>query len=274
MNTRNPSLRTARRLLSLSTLIWVGGVAQAGGQEPDPPATTRIGISYENSSFSGAGGLRPWHELRLELSQSTEYGSVQTRVNMAERFDRRAAQLEIDAYPGLGDGRYAFVNVGFSGDELYPSFRGSIEIWQSLPGSLEISAGFRHLRFSEAVWLYTGSVAHYMGNYWIAVRPWFRSKHGEVSGSGQLFVRKYGRDRDDYIGILLGAGSGIGDFDTADELDRLHSFRAGFDVRKPLSSPWFLKLGASADWEEITSDRDRSRFKVGIGLERGIGLPW
>jgi YaiO family outer membrane protein len=266
MNRTQPTASALRTVLVI-LLAMVGTSSDIDAQDT---LSTRIGLSYQNSSFTGEGALKPWHELSVQLARSTELGTVFGRVNLADRFGRRATQVELDAYPRLGEGRYAFVNLGVGDDALYPTLRGSLEVWQGLPGSFEGSLGLRYLRFSRDVVLYTGSLAFYTGNNWISARPWVRSRDGEFSVSTHLSVRKYGRDNQDFLGFVVGVGSGIGDLDTKDELDRLRSYRVGLEARKPVSDTWRLKAGTSVEWEELVRDRTRNRFKFSLGIERSF----
>ena len=251
---------------ALSVLVVASAAVPEGAAGQEEPTEYRVALSVKNDAFSS--GFGPWRELSLQVSRSSEAVSVYGRLNQAHRFGRSGTQFEMDAYPGLGDGRYAFLNVGFADDAVFPTFRASAEVWQSLPGSTEASFGVRLMRFTEDVWLYTGSVGHYVGNYWLAARPWLRGKDAGVSGSVNVFIRRYATGRDDYFGLVLGAGSGISDQYTAAELDRLESYKAGIEGRRPVGGGWYLRFDASYEWEEFRVGENRSRYGVDLGIER------
>ncbi len=257
---------SVRALILLgASAAWLAGAAHA--QEPDPEPTV-YGVALYLRSDAFSADFSPWRELSFQLSRSGERGSLYGRLNQARRFGKNGTQVELDAYPRLGDGRYGFLNVGFANEGVFPTLRGSAEIWQGLPGSSELSVGVRLLRFSRDVWLYTGSLGHYTGNYWIAVRPWFRSRDGSYSASANVFVRRYDTGRDDYVGLILGAGSGISDLDTAAELNRLSSYKVGVEGRTPLTEGWFLRWNALVEWEEYRQERARTRYGLDLGMER------
>ncbi len=237
------------------------------GQDAAEPVIHRIGATYDFTWFDDS--LTPWHETAVQVSRKSEAGSLIARLNHARRFDAGALQLELDAYPRLGKGRYAFLNVGYAGDRLFPSVRVSGEVWQNLPGSFEMSAGARYMRFSRDVTLFTGSVGHYRGNYWYSVRPWLRSRDGEISASANLSVRRYRTGRDDYFGAVVGFGSGVGDFDTPEDLNRLSSFKLGLEGRLPFREmTWVGKWSAGVEWEEVVGGRQRTRASFGLGFDR------
>ncbi len=255
------------RVLAVLALCALGLARPTEAQESDPePTVYAVALYLRSDAFSA--DFSPWRELSFQVSRSGEHASIYGRLNQARRFGRNGTQFEIDAYPSLGSGRYAFINAGFANQGVFPTRRASLEVWQGLPGSSELSAGVRLLRFSRDVWLYTGSIGHYTGNYWIAVRPWFRSRDGTYSASGNLFIRRYRTGRDDYVGLILGGGSGISDLDTAAELDRLASYKVGIEGRAPLTEGWFLRWNALVEWEEYRQNQARTRYGLDFGMER------
>jgi YaiO family outer membrane protein len=56
---------------------------------------------------------------------------------------------------------------------LFPDLRYGAELYKSLPHSLELSAGFRTLKYSTTTNIYTGSIGWYTGNSYWSLRPYF-----------------------------------------------------------------------------------------------------
>jgi len=212
---------------------------------------------------------RAWHGASAQLSRRTGLGSVLLRVNWSQRFGSRATQFEIDAYPRIMDGLYVYVNYGYSADRLYPEHRFGGELYANLPRGVELSAGFRRLQFANTdVTIYTGTVAKYVGNWWISLRPYITPKSIGTSQSYALTARRYFGNRDSFIGLTVGTGSSPGDIRDVVDLVRLDSRKVGMRVSWGVSDLFSLKLGAGYGWEELASGRVRNEFNVAFSIER------
>lgn len=177
-----------------------------------------IGISSFLNLYSDI--FSPAQEYTLKLGRKTKYGSIIGRVNINNRFNTTGTQFEIDAYPKIAKGVYAYLNFGYSNTKLFPDYRHGAELHFSLPLSMDASVGYRALHFgTNTTLMYTGSLGLYRGNYYFSFRPYFTPKTENnittVSKSGTLNIRKYKSDEDNYVGISFGMGYSpeINDFD-------------------------------------------------------------
>lgn len=146
------------------------------------------------------------HKSYLQLSRRTDYGSVIGRINYQNRFSTNGIQGELDFYPSIADGWYGYVSAGFSSSSLFPSFRSGAELYHNLPKAFEVSAGFRYLNFSSDVWIFTGTVSKYQGNWLFTVRPYITPNSVGVSRSLSLLARKYISGPENYITFRGGFG--------------------------------------------------------------------
>jgi YaiO family outer membrane protein len=164
-----------------------------------------IGMNYAVDAFSEQ---RPMQYTYLQYSRRTPYGSVFARVNYSSRFEEGGTQLEFDFYPRIADGKYAYVNYGFSNSSLFPNHRLGGEFFFSLPASFEGSLGFRYLYFGpgSSVAIYTGSLGYYLGNYWVSLRPYITPGDAGLSKSASLTIRYFFGDVEDYFTFRFGAG--------------------------------------------------------------------
>ncbi len=138
--------------------------------------------------------------------RQTKYGSVHAKVNFSRRFASNGVQFEIDAYPRIADGMYAYLNFGASNSFLFPDIRYGAEIYKSLPKSFEASLGFRSLKYSETTNIYTGSVGWYTGsNYW-SFRSYVTPGDSGSSMSGTLTFRRYRSNADNFFSVEAGMG--------------------------------------------------------------------
>lgn len=138
--------------------------------------------------------------------RQTKYGSIHGKVNFSRRFASNGVQFEVDLYPRITEGLYAYLNFGVSNSFLYPDIRYGAELYKSLPKSFEASLGFRTLKYSEATNIYTGSVGWYTGNSYWSIRSYLTPGDSGSSLSGTISYRKYRSNADNYFSIETGMG--------------------------------------------------------------------
>lgn len=163
-----------------------------------------IGIKSSVDFYSET--FDPMQYYALNYSRQTKYGSIIAKVNFSRRFNDNGAQFEVDMYPKITKGLYAYVNIGFSNSYLYPDVRYGGELFKSLPKSFEASLGFRALKYSTTTIIYTGSVGWYTGNSYWSFRPYLTPGDSGTSKSGTLNYRKYRSDADNYFSVSVGMG--------------------------------------------------------------------
>ena len=163
-----------------------------------------IGINAALDLYSSV--FDPMQYYSLKYSRQTKYGSISPKLNLNRRFNENGAQFEVDLYPKIAKGLYAYVNFGVSNSFLFPDVKYGAELYQSLPKSFEISLGFRTLKYSSTTNIYTGSLGWYTGNSYWSFRPYFTPGETGTSKSGTLTYRRYRSDADNYLGMSIGMG--------------------------------------------------------------------
>lgn len=153
---------------------------------------------------------------RLFLYQYIQYGhknpnnSMIFRVNFNQRYQSNGFQPEIDMYPSLKKYGYLYLNYAYSLYTLFPRHRVGFEWYKGLPRSYEMSIGGRYMDFGggSTVWIFTGSLTKYVGNYALIARPFITPDPTTKSTSVSLIlnIRRYTLDADNYIGLTAGAG--------------------------------------------------------------------
>ncbi|MBP9212633.1 MAG: YaiO family outer membrane beta-barrel protein [Bacteroidetes bacterium] len=175
INRSNPNIEALRESISTKGILNSAGIS----------------YSYDWTSESP----RPNQIAALQYSRSTRYGTVIGRINMADRRRKTKLQYEVEAYPSIMGGVYAYVNYGYADTAnavLFPAHRIGLELFFSLPASFEASIGSRHLYFDpKPVNIYTGSLGYYIGNYWISLRSYITPGDFSVSRSVSLTTRWY-----------------------------------------------------------------------------------
>ena len=101
-----------------------------------------------------------WRETQVSLGRATPIGSVSVRATRAQRFGYQDNQFEVEAYPRIRPGTYAYVAGAYSPDAiLFPVYRYAADLYQSLGAGFEGSAGFRKLGFGTGVNIYVASLS-------------------------------------------------------------------------------------------------------------------
>lgn len=162
---------------------------------------------------------RKWHLSSFQLDRRNTWGSIIGKVNLGDLIsdgesfwsNEVAKQFEVDAYPRVSKKSYAYLNYGYSPDNLFPTHRAGAELYHKLPKAFEVSGGMRFLHFNsdggnKNIYIYTASVGKYYRNYWFSFRSYLTPKNGNVSQSYWLITRRYLRDSKNYIGLELATG--------------------------------------------------------------------
>lgn len=142
----------------------------------------------------------------INYGRDTKYGSLIAKVNVDRRFGDTGVQYELDLYPRIANGLYAYVSGGYSNTSLFPQWRYGFELYKNLPKSFEVSLGFRGLEYTDTTIIYTGSVGWYTGNAYWSFRTYLTPGGAGTSKSGTLTYRKYRADADNYFGVGVGIG--------------------------------------------------------------------
>jgi YaiO family outer membrane protein len=148
----------------------------------------------------------PMQYYTLSYGRQTKYGSIIGKLNFNRRFNENGTQAEFDLYPKITKGLYAYLNIGFANTFLFPDLRYGAELYKSLPHSLEISLGFRTLKYSTTTNIYTGAIGWYTGNSYWSLRPYFTPGDGGTSTSAALNYRKYRSNADNYMSFTYSMG--------------------------------------------------------------------
>lgn len=144
----------------------------------------------------------------VSLRRQTQAGSLIPRINYSNRNGQHGVQYDLDFYPKFSKRFYAYLNYGYSNASIYPRHKMGGDLYVNLPWAMEFSAGGRYISFATRnVTVFTNSIGHYRGNYYFSLRSYIRPKENDLIGvSGNLLVRKYLKDAENFFGINVGMG--------------------------------------------------------------------
>tara|TARA_R110001583_G_scaffold25521_9_gene92239 strand:- start:4466 stop:5767 length:1302 start_codon:yes stop_codon:yes gene_type:complete len=229
-----------------------------------------IGITSSIDLYSSVFDPMQYHS--LIYTRQTKYGSIISKINFNRRFKDNGAQFEVDMYPKIMKGLYAYLNFGVANTYLYPNIRYGAELYKSLPLSLEISLGFRTLKYSSTTNILSGSLGWYTGNSYLSFRTYITPGDSGSSKSGTLEYRKYRSDADNYFSFSTGMGYSpeINQFDFGGNeasIIKLKSqkFNIGYYITSSnKQNLWGAKFGVAH--QEISFDPGNYFWIYSIGL--------
>ena len=222
-----------------------------------------VNYSYEkfNEIFS------PWQLGYIQYSRQTPIGTAILRANFGNRFDTPGTQYEIDMYPRFANGLYAYLNFGYSNSDIFPKTRYGASLYYSLPLSFEVDAGFRLLKYSSDVWIYTTALGKYYSNFWFSLRTFITPSVQYASHSYSLTIRYYLSGADDYI--ALSGGTGISpDASSIDNQNYwLKSNSGGIEYQTKITKRIIIDFSGSYSKEERLPGSFITEFTGGLSLK-------
>lgn len=202
--------RAASRWCLLAVLS-LGVVSTSAAQEiawPEPAGAPEQFVG----TFAQLDGYEryydPFRSATAYFADRRSSGTAFVKVAAGQRGTVRGMQGEGEWYPVFGGGSYGYIGYAFGFSAPFPRHRGGLEYFTSLPGAFEASCGLRGYVFRDrrTVTLATGSVAVYVGNAWLSLRPYVSVNLPRTSVSVTGTGRYYLGERDEFAFLRLGAG--------------------------------------------------------------------
>lgn len=234
------------------------GLQSAQQKQMKYAATVSYRYDYFEETFD------PWRFTELGLSRQTPYGSITGRVRHAQRFGSPGTQFNLEAYPSINDGLYAYISGGYSDSSIHPKYRFGLSIHKSLPASSEIEAGVRYLDFeSSQVDFYTASLTKYQGSYLFTLRTYFVPSSQQNSHSLSGIIRRYFGDANTYLSFTGGFGSANTQIEFSQDIQTQNSWSFGMEGQYPLTDRFFVRGDFGYESSEYPQFiRERFKFKA------------
>ncbi len=222
----------------------------------------RVGAFYDAFSDQPA-----WRESQVSLGRTTPIGSILARGSRAERFGLSDNQFEVEMYPRLRPGTYAYVAAAYSRDAvLYPQYRYAADLYQSLGAGFEGSAGFRRLGFGSGVNIYVGSLSKYYGNWLFTGRLFVTPNSAGTTRSVHASFRRYVGGSGTYVGMRYGRGAWREELRNLNDFEVLDSDVGAAETVIILGRRLELNMIGSYSREDRASRRDLRRYSLSTGL--------
>ena len=284
MATHSLARRRITMILSSTRTVACTGLAvlmlagASGAQaRVDAPTVPRVpgdrpwlGVRYDVDAVSDQ---EAWHELSAEYARPVGNAMLIARARRARRFGLSGTQVEGEAYPRLGARSYLYLGAAVSpSGSVYPLTRFAAEAYRALPANFETSMGARYmLTRNTGLATYTGTVARYMGDYWVSMRPSLTLYRGQRARSLAGVARRYFSGRYDYVSLSASASAGA-DPEARDpqRLDRssdLQGWTLHLDRLQPLGRDARVRYGAGYEREEFAPGATRSHRTMVLGID-------
>lgn len=213
-----------------------------------------------------------WQYNSLHYYRLTDVGNFGGRINYAHRYGTTGKQFQIELFPQFSDHIYANLILGYANTTqiLFPNLQYRIDGYYNTTHGVELSlgqGGQKYLRFSnQKIFLYTGSLGKYQGNFYV----WFRPYHYTPKSTEyyEVGVRRYFSDANNYVGAVIGAGKlpDIGDLPPIDQMIVINQKGIGINSQFSLSKSFFIKLAAGYVKQLYPNSINREITDVNIGL--------
>lgn len=217
----------------------------------------RIGLSTQTNRFDSI--FDPMYSQSISYSKTTDFAELIGKLNLTQRFNSTGAQLELDAYPKFGSGRYAYVSYAYSNSFLFPEHRFGAEFYTPFLSKFEGSLGVRYLNFASSglTSIYTGSVSYYYQSYLFSIRPFLIPNDSGLGTSVSLSARKYLNDSD-FLHLRMGFGVladqnliQLSDDSAGKNVVQLATQSIGLSYQKAVGKNWVLQAGLGLSRDEL-----------------------
>jgi YaiO family outer membrane protein len=262
---------------ALSAVADIRRWSRDRSQQITSPTDIRAGYTFDTYSepydrlwqvFNlGAGHRFPWGT----AVASVNYG----HINIGSPSDTAGNdfQFAAEAWPELTKNNYAYVAYALSDGPWFPHHRAALELWQTLPAGLAVSAGINYYYFDKNIFIGTFSLEKYLSHYWFSGRTYFHFKDIGVTTSFFLTSRRY-FGTTDYLQLTLGTGTAPDEpYDILTDLDRQKASSVRLTWFSQINSRWSVRIGAGYSYEKYSITSYRNRFEGNVGIIRGIGRP-
>lgn len=260
---------------ALSALTDIRRWSRDRSQQVTAPTDIRAGYSFDTY---GEPNDRLWQVFSLGAGHRFSWGTATASVNyghinIGSPADTAGSdfQFSAEAWPELTRNNYAYAAYAFSDGPWFPRHRAALELWQTLPAGLAVSAGVNYYYFDKSIYIGTFSLEKYLKQYWFSGRAYFHFKDIGVTTSFFLTARRY-LGTTDYIQVTLGTGTAPDEpYDILTDLGRQKASSVRLTWFSQINSWWSVRVGAGYSYEKYNATSYRSRFEGNAGIIRGVG---
>jgi len=231
-------------------------------------AKYQAGIIYGYDIYTHSPSNR--RTISAELSRFWKTFTLVGRISRSYRFEAVSQQIELESWKVLSQRWYLYSQIGYSDGILFPRFRSGLEPFYKLTSSVEVSAGFRYLKYpDQRAWIYTASATKYLGRmmlmgrtFWSPVLPGWRN-------TNEVGIRWFVPDEFNFVELKTGSGASP-DNDYLDanfqDLRRSRSLYTIVGGQKRFTNRWLARVWFVFDRQMPTPGDNFSIISLNAGL--------
>lgn len=224
-------------------------------------------VSFGASHDQVSDGRAPYREAQVSLSRATAIGSVSVKGVRAQRFGYQDEQVEVEVFPRIRPGTYAYVAAAYAPDAvLFPVYRYAADLYQSLGAGFEGAMGFRRLGFGSDVKIYVASLSKYYGSWLFTGRTLMAPNDAGTSRSYHGSFRRYFGEAGTSIGLRYGRGAWREELRNVDDFEVLDSDVIAAEATIVLRRRLDLSVSGSYSREDRVERRDLRQYSLSTGL--------
>ncbi len=280
MRTNNASKKKPKEKTNLPvTTEAISEEEPSGAIKPITPVDMDIQhnrVSIRNAFTVFDQRYDPMMYSSVSYRRQTLAGSIIPRINYSNRLGKNGLQYDLDFYPKFSKRFYAYINYGYSNATIYPNHKLGGDLYVNLPWAMEFSAGGRYINFdTKNVSVITNSIGHYRGNYYFSLRSYITPRPDNLTRvSGNILVRKYLKDAENYMGVNFGMGFSpelrqltSGDVLLAETLLYIESQRLSFEYQfTPKKSSNIYRANMGVTRQELVYDSGNYFWAISGGF--------
>lgn len=236
------------------------------------PDSNAIGLTYFFEFYKKPYIARR-HMLSFQYMKITDFAPLIGRLNIGDNvlnneylFKNPSYQIEIDAYPGLDEKSYLYLNYGLGSSSFFPIHKAAVEYFQGLNNSFEVSAGSRYMYWDYSILFITGSISRYLRAYWLSFRPFFSITSNNFADAYLFEARRYFGIHNSYLyGIVIIGDSPDQPLSLAEEFGNFRSIKYVIGIKHRISQ-WQISSSFGFQREEYLKNKFRTRTEYRIGV--------
>ena len=237
--------------------------------------SNRIGISYNNTSFS-RDGIGPWHLVGFQYIRERKLISIIARLNYAERYSfqnkNSGIQYEFETYFKNNKKSYSYADIAYSyNTNVFPKLRLAYSYFYSFNKGYEADAGIRYSKTTNFNF-YSGTfgIGKYIGAYWLNLKSYLQFFENKTYPAFTATARYYLDTKYDYLTVFAGYGTSPDEKITLGQFDQrlvFNSYRVGAGYHKLFGTHYATGLQMSYNRQEYKLNTFQNEYNLFVLLQ-------